>query len=124
VQVVGDQWLQVPSKGGIRIAVGPDGCPWVVTHQMEVMTWTANSWALLPPLLCRSQMIPGDPIDIGVGTNGSVWVVTSPPNGEPGIFHWNGASWDAVEGTEIGVSVRPDGMPRVVTLQAQIYVRV
>jgi kumamolisin len=114
----------LPSKGAIRIAVDPQGFPWVITWQMEVFRWTAFGWQSLPSLPRQSALVPGEGVDIGIGANGSVWVVTNPPTQEPSIFHWNGRSWDAVEGAAVATSVRPDGLPWIVTPYAEIYVRV
>jgi kumamolisin len=116
--------VEIPSSGAIRIAIGPDGLPWVITWQMQILRSTAFGWQSLPPPPRKSGLVPGEGVDLGIGSNGSVWLVTNPPTDEPSIFHWNGRSWDPVEGAGVAVSVRPDGLPWVITPRAEIYARI
>src|SRR5262249_41581497 len=58
-----------------RITIGPDGAPWVVNSAREIYHWTAGTF----------QKFPGTATDIGVGADGSVWIIgppsTAPPRG-------------------------------------------
>lgn len=68
--------------------------------------------------------VPGDARDIGVGADGSVWVIGSDERqGGYGIYHWNGGGWVKVRGSARQVSVGPDGNPWVVNRDGEIYTR-
>jgi kumamolisin len=120
----GSTWQERVGKGAIRLTVGPGNAPWIVTYQLEVLTWGGHRWWMLPPLPRTPKPQPGDAVDIAVGANGSAWVVTIAADGAPGVFHWNGGSWDAVEGSGVGVTVTPNGFPWLIAPDSQIYARV
>ena len=73
------------------------------------------------------QQLPGEGGDIGVGADGSVWVVAPAEFGWDGleeprsIFRWNGFDWDRIYGDAIDISVGPDGMPWVTNMFAELY---
>jgi hypothetical protein len=69
------------------------------------------------------KLQPGAATDIGIGANGSVWVVgTNPVAGGYGIWHWNGGGWTAVQGVgAVRIAVDPSGNPWVVNSAHQIY---
>ena len=102
------------SGGAVRIAVGPDGAPWVVNSFGDIFHWT-GSW----------QQYPGLARDIGIGVDGSVWIVgkssvlvnknpasapnaqaslAPPPSGpvldpdDGGIYRWIYNDWQQVPG--------------------------
>src|SRR5206468_5053989 len=54
-------------RGGVRIAAGPDGSPYIVDNANNIFAfrWNTGIW----------EQIPGSALDIGVGADGSVWVV-------------------------------------------------
>ena len=102
----GQGWSQVPGAA-IRIAVGPDGSPWVVNAWGGIYRW-ANG---------RFQQLPGAARDIGVGADGSVWVIGS----DDGIYNWTGQGWIRVEGAAVQISVDSNGAPWVVNARNDIY---
>ena len=61
-------WVQVPGRA-LRISVGPDGMPWVVTEQRTIYRWASDHFELMPGLAN----------DIGIGADGSVWVIGYSP---------------------------------------------
>jgi len=68
--------------------------------------------------------LPGEAGDIGVGADGSVWVVGTADDdwdALKGIYRWNGVSWDRVYGDGLDISVGPDGLPRVTNVFGEIY---
>jgi hypothetical protein len=109
----GDNWDAV-AGGGVRIAVGPHGNPWVVNSSQKIYEYTEGDF----------QLRPGSARDIGVGADGSVWVIgTNSMNGGLGIHHWNGDSWDAIDGGGVDISVGPRGRPWVVNSTQEIFRR-
>ena len=72
-----------------------------------------------------SQQLPGSANDIGVGADGSVWVIgTNPTTGGFGIYRWTGVTWQAVDGGGTRIAVAPDGQPWVVNSSGLIFRRV
>jgi streptogramin lyase len=101
-----------------RIAVGPDGSPWITGNSRHIyhLNFQTLQWNLLPGLAN----------DIGVGANGSVWVIgTQSTAGGDHIYQWNGSSWiqePSASGSRI--TVGPDGQPWVVNTSGQIWHRI
>ena len=76
--------------GGVRIAVGPDGTPWVVNSRGQIFHRQGTSWGAL---------LPGLGKDIGVGADGSVWLIGTNPVGAAsdfGVYKWNATNWDGL----------------------------
>jgi hypothetical protein len=74
----------------------------------------AQTWAQLP----------GAAHDIGVGANGTAWVIgTNPVGGGFGIYRYNAASknWDTMPGGAVRIDVDPQGNPWVVNDGGNIY---
>ena len=62
------------------------------------------------------KMLPGAATDIGVGADGTAWVIgTNVEIGGYGIFRWNGSNWDKVSGSAVRIAVDPQGKAWVVT---------
>jgi hypothetical protein len=100
--------------GAVRIAVGPDGLPWVVNSTGSIYRRTAGGWILLP----------GAARDIGVGADGSAWIIgTNPVGGGYGIYRWNGSAWEPIDGGAAAISVGTEGLPWVVNDGGAIYRR-
>ena len=98
--------------GAVRIAVAPDGSPWVVNDAGGIFQRAGSQW----------HQVPGGAHDIGVGADGSVWVVgTDPVPGGHGIYRWNGSGWDGVDGGAVRIAVAPDGSPWVVNDAGGIF---
>jgi outer membrane protein assembly factor BamB len=99
---IADGLLLAPASNSVVAFAGPDGVP--------------------PPPPPDFTLHPGAATDIGVGANGSVWVVgTNPVGGGLGIWHWNGSSWAAVIGGGIAIAVDPAGNPWLVNSAHRIY---
>jgi len=60
----GTTWVPVDG-GGVRIAVGPDGLPWMVNSVGNIYHDEGHGWV----------QQPGGGRDIGVGADGSVWLI-------------------------------------------------
>ena len=99
---------------GDRISVASDGSPWVVNNAGKIFRSTdgKGGW----------DQLPGAATDIGVGSDGSVWIIgTNPVPGGFGIFHWNGSAWNSVDGGAVCITVAPDGEPWVVNNGGTIF---
>jgi hypothetical protein len=72
-----------------------------------------NSW----------EQLFGAAKDIGIGANGSVWIIgTNPVNGGYGIYRWDGKNWEGVDGGAVQISVDKDGIQWVVDSLNNIYI--
>src|SRR5579859_7992415 len=114
-----------------RIAVGQGGQPWVVNAAGSVFRRLAGPTSLVDG---SWQSISGVAAsDIGVGADGSVWVLdTTPASGGHGIWLLTGTSgsgasvvgtWRQVDGAALAISVGPDGQPWVVNAAGSIFSR-
>ena len=70
-----NSWTQVPGKG-FRIAVGPDGNPWVVAFDRTIYRMVSHRTPAGGPRDEPStfEQVPGRANDIGIGADGSIWV--------------------------------------------------
>ncbi len=104
-------WLGVRGSG-VRIDVDPSGIPWVIDHTDDIHQLIAGRW------LRR----PGEARDIGIGADGSVWIIgTSGDDGGHGIYRWTGNAWNRVIGSSRQISVGPDGYPWAANSDGDIY---
>jgi Tectonin domain len=106
--------------GGVRIAVGPDGQPWLVNAAGQIFHHQGNSWG---------NPLPGGGRNISVGADGSVWLIgNNIVAGGPGIFDygiykWNGSNWDPQDGGGVAIAVGPEGQPWLLNAVGQIFHR-
>jgi radical SAM protein with 4Fe4S-binding SPASM domain len=88
----------------VRIAVSPDGDPWIITADLAIYRRHGSGW----------QRMPGSAMSIAAGSEGSVWAIgtcqSTPEGGHP-ILRWNGSDWDEIEGTAVDIAIGPDGLP-------------
>jgi hypothetical protein len=95
--------------GGVQV-----GLPWVVNNGANIYRGDGRSW----------QQLPGAGQDIGVGADGSVWVIgTNSAPGGFGIWRWTGSNWVQVDGGAVRVSVDGRGEPWVVNSEGRIFHR-
>jgi hypothetical protein len=75
-----------------------------------------------PPSGPGFRLRSGAANDVGVGANGSVWVVgvNAVPGGF-GIWQWTGGGWAPVPGGAVAIAVDPRGNPWVVNSAHQIF---
>ena len=82
-----------------------DPCP----KSTEIANW---SW----------ENIPGKAKDIGVGAEGSVWVInTIAANGGYGINRWTDNKWTSIPGAAVRLAVDPQGNPWIVKSSDTIH---
>jgi len=88
------------------------GRPWVVNSSGQIFQWMGDRW----------KRVPGHARDIGVGADGSVWIISAKPvKGGYGIFQWENGGWQQVPGGAVRIDVGPDGRPWVVNASDQIF---
>lgn len=102
-----------PFRGSAtRIDVDPSGQPWVVTRADQIYQLIAGRWIRRP----------GSGRDIGIGADGSVWLVgTSDEEGGHGVYRWNDEGWNKVTGSLRQISVDADGYPWGASSSGKIY---
>ena len=127
----GASWDVSPGGAGLRIAVGPDGAPWIVNNEGRIFRRTSGD-----PTTGGWQALPGSAVDIGIDAGNYAWVVgTNSVNGGAGIYTWDeqagladpGLSTDAFRGWRnlpggaLDVAVGPNGRPFIVNAAGNIY---
>jgi hypothetical protein len=100
------RWVQVDGFG-IRIAVAPDGEPWVVNSRNEIYRSVNGVF----------EKLPGSAKDIAIGGDGGAWVIGT----DDGVYRWNGSDWDRVQGSGVAISADRSGAPWVVNASGEIY---
>ncbi len=106
---------KLPDCAAIRIAVDPNGNPWVINYQNQVLKYSNGAW----------QQEPGLATDIGIGADGSVYAVSTIVYSTTGgftILKWNGTGWDTMtdcSGTRIAADQH--GTPWVTNKSNIVY---
>lgn len=99
---------RLPDVGAIRVAVSPQGIPWVVTKSNLIFKYNGTSW----------DQMPGTATDIGIGADGSVFIIGTEfatITGGNIIEKWNGSGWTKMaDCAGIHIAVDPTGTPWVV----------
>ena len=70
------------------------------------------------------RQVPGSAKDIGVGADGSVWIIGTNPSGTKdnfGVHRWTGKDWFGVEGGGVQISVDKSGEPWMVNALGNIF---
>ncbi len=102
-------------QGAIRVAVGPDGLPWVVMSNGQIMQRTGSGF----PGTAWVQF-PGTATDIGIGADYTLWIA-----GNDGVargWSWDDSDWILQPGiAATSISVGPDGQAWVIADQTYIY---
>lgn len=113
-----DSWQLLGPRGPTygrphRLAVGQDGRPWIVNHTHQIFVLRSDyTWEQFPYMAN----------DIGVGSDGSVWIVGTDASADGyRIYRWNGIAWNEVLSSGgIGIAVSPDGNPWIVNNKKRI----
>lgn len=101
-----EHWFYLPGTTAKRVASDPHGNPWVVgLDDGTISRWNGASWISVPGAKAK---------DIGIGADGTVWIITDQPADEGGnqVAIWNSAEakWKLIP--EVGaaeISVAPNG---------------
>ena len=102
----GGQWVQEDGFG-TRLAVAPDGTPWVVNGRNEIYRRVNGAF----------QKMPGGAADIAVGGDGSVWVIGT----DTRVYQWAGDEWRPTNGGGIAISADQAGAAWVAAASGAIY---
>jgi hypothetical protein len=105
---------EVFNQGGKRIAIDPQGNPWIVDFNGNIWHLVGGSFQELPSGLAR---------DIAVAPNGTVWVIgTNSLNGSYQVWSWNGSSWTANPGSGEEIDVAANGDPVVNGVDGKLWI--
>jgi len=122
----GKRWdLATGNQGAMRIAVGQDGRPWIVTDNGSIFkrsttSATSGSWG---------SALPGCATDIGVGGPGvgTAWVLgCTHVVGGYAMYRWNGTAFEAavpLGGSAKRIAVDAAGVPWVIQEDGRIWNR-
>ena len=96
---------------------------------LKIMVITLSLILILIPTYTygagRWEQIDGEATDIGIGADGSVWVIGGSKtkiNGGYGIYRLSVRGWEQIDGGAVQISVDNRGTPWVVDLEDYIYV--
>lgn len=114
-KLVGSSLVKLPDCAAIRIAVSPTGVPWVVNKSNLIYRYNGTTW----------DVLPGMATDIGIGADGSVFIIGTKdvsPTGGFNILKWNGSDWTVLpDCSGIRIAVNPAGIPWVVNKSNIVY---
>jgi hypothetical protein len=96
---------RIPYAGAVRIHVGPDGNAWVVNSSGQIRRYDGADWTLMP----------GAAKDIGIGSDGSVFVVGTD------VYKWSGSTWVQRDGGLSEITVGAFGVPFGVNAANQLW---
>ncbi len=112
-------WKAV-SGGGVRIAAGPDGIPWLINNEGKIYRGHADGSDWEGPL-------PGSGKDIAVGGDGTVWLVGSTETTGGFVLRrreknqQDSSPWQKISGGGVRIAAGPDGTPWLVNNEGKIY---
>jgi hypothetical protein len=107
----GKDWMTFDGAA-LKIDVDRNGDPWVISAYGDIFKRENSSW----------KMIGGKAKDIGIGADGSVFIIgTNPCGGGYGIWKWNGSSWNEIGGGAVCISVDESGNPWVINSGDNIF---
>jgi len=122
-QFQGSGWVLQPGAAN-RIAVSPEGIPWVITSNGSIFYWNGAGFSAAPAG-CASSIAVGSYTEPLAGPYGDVWITGCGNVTSAGakIFQLqNGGSWVLIPGVASQISVSPDlGVPWLVTLTGEIF---
>jgi hypothetical protein len=103
---------------GIRIAVDPAGYPWIVNSDYTLFQKYPISFGAWIQYSKQAR-------DVGIGADGSVWIVSNQSNGSGGYqifkFNSNNSTWTDMKGQGINISCDASGNGWVVNALADVY---
>jgi hypothetical protein len=116
-KLTGNAFVKMPQCAGTRIAVSPQGVPWVVNKSNLIYEYngSTNLW----------DVQSGSFSDIGIGANGSIFAIgtkTVSSTGGYEILQYNGSAWDTLQQCAgVHIAVSPQGVPWVVNKSHIVY---
>lgn len=122
-QLQGSSWVRMPG-GATKIAVSPEGIPWVVNVLGSIYYWNGSSFSPSPINGCATSIAVASNTVPLAGPNGDVWILGCTKVGSSyDVYQMiNGTSWGLVPGSGIQISVSPfGGVPWVIASTGKIY---
>lgn len=114
-KIVNGEMHKLPNCSAVRVAVSPQGVPWVITSSNQVLKYVSGAW----------QTIAGTASDIGIGADGSVFAISTTvysPSGGFTILKWNGTTFVTMtDCSGIHIAVSPNGIPWVANKSNVVY---
>jgi hypothetical protein len=116
-------WEKV-SGGGVRIAAGSDGTPWLINNEGKIYRGHTDGSGIW---LGWGEPLPGCAKDIAVGGDGAVWVVGCGTTSGGFVIRRrekdqpDSAPWEKVCGGGIRIAAGSDGTPWLVNDEGKIY---
>ncbi|MDB5135184.1 MAG: Bacterial Ig-like domain group 2 protein [Mucilaginibacter sp.] len=114
-KLTNSQFHKLPDCAAIRVAVSPQGVPWVVNKSHLIFRYNGSTW----------DQLPGTATDIGIGADGSVFAIGTQFATATGgyiIMKWNGSAWDTMpDCAGIHIAVAPNGIPWVVNQSKLVF---
>ncbi len=109
----GRDWEHADGGAAVKLAVGPDGNPWIVNSAGQIFRRSGEGWELLPGL-ARA---------IAIGADGSVWCLcaTQNPAVDSSVHYWNGFDWEHIPGAAVKIAAGLPGTVLLVNAQHQIF---
>lgn len=113
----GSTWDKIDNGPAKRIDVEPTGQAWMVTKDGDIRRFQSSSLVDVPGQKNGTWFkVPGKARDIGIGGDGSVFVVA--PDG--GVYKWSGGDWIRRPGWLAAISVDGRGVPYGITPVGEI----
>lgn len=109
----GSGWTQIDGSA-VRISVDPSGNPWVVAADGTI-------WRRYGGVYGYWQGVQGWAADIGIGGDGTVWVLGGSVSGGYQVWRWNGSGWVLTQGVGTAISAATGAKAWVVNASHQIY---
>ena len=108
----GDSWDQLEGIA-IRVAIEPNGCPWVINASGKIFRRIDDEW----------QRLPGSARYIDIAANGAVWIIGTEDKAQGGrLYQWNGEDWEPqAEGEAQKISLDSQGNPWIINASGKIY---
>ena len=107
-------WRKVGKKGAKRVAVSPDGTPWILNDENNIYRATSGGW----------KRVPGKATSITIGADGSVFIL-GPIKAKTGykIYQLDREQkiWKAVPGRGMRLAVDFTGVPWVISTAQMIF---
>jgi hypothetical protein len=98
----------------VRVDVDPWGNPWIIDEYNEIYRLVRGRW----------EYIAGEASDIGIGADGSVWVVgVDARNGGSSIYTLGDYGWIREHGAGVRIDVDGNGTPWVINDDDEIFRR-
>jgi hypothetical protein len=124
-QLQGSTWVNRAGSGGAnKIAVSPEGIPWVIDAAGGIFYWNGSSFVGLAAGGCATDIAVASKTVHSAGPNGDVWILGCTLDGSS--YHIYelllGTTWGEVSGTGNQISLSPfGGVPWVIGDIGQIF---